>query len=421
MSVHLRAKFAAASFVAALALAACGANTEPVSTSDSPAVPATEATPVPTADAPAATAEAPAASAAPVPIKKIKIKLRKWSSGFSNPLLVTSRPGDDRIYVVERGGKVKSVQADGTGATVVLNISSKVGSGGERGLLGLAFDPADPSRMFIDYTNVSGNTVVAEYSFPLADEAADPTAVQVVLTQNQPYSNHNGGMIAFGPDGYLYVGFGDGGSGGDPGNRAQNPKNLLGSIVRIDVSGASGYEIPSDNPFADGVDGAPEVWAYGLRNPWRFSFDGNNLYIGDVGQYKVEEIDVVDSTTAAGDNFGWRVMEGNTCYSTGKKCSSIKRGFVPPVHVFRQKYGRCAVTGGYVSHDAANPKLEGVYIYGDYCSGKIYGMRVEDGVRVDKHLLKDSSAYISAFGTDNNGRVFVVDIARGRILLVVQR
>jgi glucose/arabinose dehydrogenase len=356
-----------------------------------------------------------------VSLSAVSVGLDAWANGFTRPVYITSRPGDDRVYVVEQKGLVISLQPDGTDRTTVLDISDRVGSAGsEQGLLGLAFYPDDLSRMFVSYTDTSGNSRIAEYSFPVEAVEAFPDAVQLLLRVIQPYGNHNGGDIAFGPDNYLYIGFGDGGSAGDPKRNGQNPKTKLGTILRIDVSEPTGYTIPETNPFADGRRGAKEVWAYGLRNPWRFSFDGNRLYIADVGQNRVEEVDVVNATDRAGANFGWRTMEGNRCYPSGKPCSNATRGFVAPKYSYSHgKNGRCSITGGYVYRGEEYPELTGIYFLADFCSGEIIGLRVVRDKVVEKRMLLNSSARISSFGVGSDGQIYVADISRGTVLRLV--
>jgi glucose/arabinose dehydrogenase len=357
----------------------------------------------------------------PAPLKDVSIALEPWAEGFTRPTLVTSRPGDDRVYVVEQDGRVVSLPVDGSERTTVLDIRSLVNNkSNERGLLGIAFYPENPSRMFVSYSDKYGNSRIAEYSFPLDAAEANPDQVQALLKVTQPYSNHNGGMIAFGPDSYLYIGLGDGGSAGDPQRNGQNPKTKLGAILRIDVSGATGYTIPATNPFQDGKRGAKTVWAYGVRNPWRFSFDGDQLYIADVGQGRAEEIDIVNASTAAGSNFGWRTMEGNRCYPSGAKCSSKSRGFVAPAFVYsHSKNGRCSVTGGYVYRGEEYPQFDGIYFFGDFCSGEIVGLRVTDGKVVDHAVLLDTSARISSFGVGPDGQLYVADLSKGAVRRVV--
>jgi hypothetical protein len=353
------------------------------------------------------------------PLNQVQIALAPWADGFSHPVFLTSRPGDQRVFVVEQTGRVIAMSADGSLRTVALDISGLVTYGGERGLLSVAFDPVYPWRMFVDYTGAGGTSHVEEYSFPLDSWTADPEPVRTILTQEQPYANHNGGQLAFGPDGRLYIGLGDGGSGGDPHGNGQNPRTLLGSILRVDVATPNGYTIPADNPFASGSGGAPEVWVYGLRNPWRFSFDGNQLFIADVGQDRVEEVDVVDATKAAGDNFGWNIIEGNLCYPSGKPCSGAARGFVDPVITYGHDGGKCAITGGYVYRGDAVPGLWGTYLYADYCTGEVWGIRAPDGSVTESRAFGAIGGHVSSFGVDGAGNLYVVDVASGAIRRIV--
>jgi glucose/arabinose dehydrogenase len=354
------------------------------------------------------------------PPSDISISLDSWATGFTRPIFIASRPGDDRVYVVEQAGQIISLLPDGTDRTTVLDISDIVDSGGERGLLGIAFHPTDPQRLFVDYIDTHGDSRVAEYAFPIAATSADPDAVQLLLRVAQPYRNHNGGMVAFGPDGYLYIGFGDGGSAGDPKRNGQNPKTKLGTILRIDVDQPTGYGIPPTNPFATGKRGAKEVWAYGLRNPWRFSFDGNRLYIGDVGQYKYEELNVVTVIDGAGSNFGWRTIEGNRCFPSGVACSNSARGFVGPVLTYRHgTNGRCSITGGYVYRGDAYPQLKGIYFFGDFCSGEITGVRMGRFTVLEKRVLLDTTALISSFGVGSDGQIYVADLSTGSVRRIV--
>ncbi len=394
--------------LAVLTLAGCSSGGSSPSASASPTV---SSSPSPS--------PSPSASPTPepVPLDQLTFSVEPWASGFSQPLFVTSRPLDYRVYVVEKGGKVIALSANGSIRRVALDLSKKVTTNSERGLLSIAFDPIYPWRMFVDYTNTSGTSVIQEYRFPLDAWEADPTPVRTILTQSQPYANHDGGQLAFGPDGRLYIGFGDGGSGGDPHRNGQNPKTRLATILRVDIHTPDGYTIPADNPFADGKKGAPEVWVYGLRNPWRFSFDGNDLYIGDVGQNRMEEIDMVDATTAAGSNFGWRTMEGTLCYPSGKPCNSAAYGFVNPLHAYLQDehHGLCAVTGGYVYRGTASPGLWGTYLYSDYCGGGIFALRVTDGKVSEFRATGVAVPSVSSFGVDANGEIYVADIVHGKV------
>ncbi len=344
-------------------------------------------------------------------------------SGYSQPVLVTAPRGSSRrIFIVERVGRIRVATHSG-GAWrklgTFLDIRSRVKStGGEQGLLGLAFDPnySSNGRFYVNYTRKpDGATVVAEYRRSSATSANTRSRRQV-LTINQPYSNHNGGMLAFGPrDGYLYISTGDGGSGGDPGNRAQNKSNLLGKILRIRPykSGSRRYTVPRSNPFV-GRSGSDLVWSYGLRNPWRFSFDrsSGDLWIGDVGQGKREEIDLATRSSGGGKgvNFGWRRCEGNITYPRGSTCRFGRK----PLRTYRTHVnGTCAVTGGYAYRGPDYGAWQGRYIYGDYCSGHVWVISKSGSVRISR----DTNWNISGFGEDGAGRLFVTDLG-GRIGLV---
>lgn len=384
------------------------------------------ASPSPSASPPPSASPEPSPSASPSPLPEdlarpldeVALALEPWASGFDRPVFITSRPGDERVYVIEQRGVIVAVDPSGD-KTAVLDIRTRVNSeGGERGLLSAVFDPADPTRLFVDYTRGDGASVVEEYAFPVPFEKADNDPIQILLIQGQPFANHNGGQLAFGPDGMLYVGLGDGGGGGDPQNNGQNTSTWLGSILRLDVSARRGYVSPPGNPFAAGG-GAPEIWAYGLRNPWRFSFDGDDLYIADVGQGRIEEIDVVDSRAAAGANFGWKVLEGGQCYPSGAACSGADRGFVDPVYSYDHSAGRCSVTGGYVYRGAAYPSLWGAYVFGDFCTGEVIALRVADGAVTEVRNFGALTARISTFGVDQTGQIYVANLADGTVLKVV--
>lgn len=336
-------------------------------------------------------------------------QLVKVADGFNQPIYVT-HAGDrsDRLFIVEQVGAIWILENGSIASEPFLNIAAKIRSGGERGLLGLAFDPnyKDNGYFFVHYSDSSGDTVLARYSVSPDSNKADPNSEVIVLKQDQPFGNHNGGSIAFGPDGYLYLGLGDGGSGGDPLGSGQNTNTLLGKLLRLDVS-VLPYRIPSDNPFVAGG-GLPEVWAYGLRNPWRFDFDRltGDLYIGDVGQNAWEEIDFQAAGEKGGGNYGWNVMEGDHCFLSFN-CNSSS--FVAPVAEYDHRKEDCSVTGGYVYRGEQINGLNGVYLYGDYCTGRVWGLwREADGDWANT-LLLDTSALISSFGEDESGEVYIVD------------
>jgi glucose/arabinose dehydrogenase len=334
-------------------------------------------------------------------------------SGLERPVgLQYANDNSGRLFIIEKVGRIRILQDGNLLGPAFLDISDRVGSGGsEQGLLGLAFHPhyAENGFFFVNYTDKNGNTVIARYQVTADSNVADPNSEVVLLNVDQPFQNHNGGMLAFGPDGYLYAGLGDGGSGGDPFGNAQNLNTFLGKILRLDVDSAQPYAIPPDNPFGN------EIWAYGLRNPWRFSFDHltGDLYIGDVGQNSWEEIDFVPAGTPGGMNFGWNIMEGTHPYKGGPQ-----DGLVPPVAEYGHSQGRCSVTGGYV-YRGTMPEWNGVYFYGDYCSGTVWGLIHSDG-GWQNQLLYETGASISSFGQDPAGEVYLIDYG-GRILRLVPR
>jgi glucose/arabinose dehydrogenase len=331
------------------------------------------------------------------------IRLEPVIDGLTSPLYLT-HAGDHsgRLFVVEQTGRILVLQPGTRGAQPFLEIGARVRSGGERGLLGLAFHPrfAENGRLFVDYTRApDGATVIAEYRVG-PDGRADASSERVLLTIAQPYANHNGGMVAFGPDGFLYIGMGDGGSAGDPQNRAQNPNELLGKILRIDVDHGEPYGIPTDNPYARGG-GRPEIYAIGLRNPWRFSFDRKTgeLWAADVGQNAIEEIDLIKR----GGNYGWHLFEGTHRYAADGEVDLA--ALTMPIAEYGHDDGRCSITGGYVYRGQAIPALAGTYIFGDYCSGDVFGLK--DGRQT---VLLETSMSIASFGEDAAGEVYLVDL-----------
>jgi glucose/arabinose dehydrogenase len=332
------------------------------------------------------------------------VDLQLVVGGLRQPLFVI-HAGDasGRLFVVEQAGRVLILKDGALVEQPFLDLGERVRSGGERGLLGLAFHPdfASNGRFFVDYTREpDGATVIAELRATSANPDRAEPQQRVLLTVEQPFANHNGGMIGFGPDGLLYIGLGDGGSAGDPGNRAQNPDQLLGKILRIDVDDGQPYAIPADNPFAEGG-GRPEIYALGLRNPWRFSFDpaDGRLWVGDVGQNRIEEIDIVER----GGNYGWRLMEGRSCYRPASGCE--RSGLQLPVAEYQHRQGRCSITGGYVYRGSAVPELVGTYLFADYCSGEIFRLR-----QGEASVLLDTDLRIASFGEDATGELYVVDL-----------
>lgn len=328
--------------------------------------------------------------------------------------------GSGFLYVVEQGGRIRTIRNGSPDAAPFLDIGGRVLAGGERGLLGLAFSPgyATNGRFYVNYTrNPDGATIVARYSATGNPRVADPDSEEIVLVIGQPFSNHNGGQIAFGPDGFLYIGMGDGGSGGDPQNNAQNPSTLLGKMLRIDAeSGVSPYAIPPSNPFAGAGGTRGEIWASGLRNPWRFSFDRltGDLYIGDVGQGSFEEVDFQPAGSRGGENYGWNILEGNQCFG-GSGCDTT--GLVPPVAVYDHSQG-CSVTGGTVYRGADHPRMAGIYFFGDFCSGRIFGL-ARDGAAWRSAALLVAPISVSSFGEDEAGNLYVTDYSGGAVHRIV--
>jgi glucose/arabinose dehydrogenase len=354
------------------------------------------------------------------------IGLEPWLTGFDKPLYLahagTQPPWDSRVFVVEKAGRIQLVENGQVQAVPFLNIVDRVGSNNsEQGLLSVAFPPDfDSSGMFfVNYTDRRGNTIVARYQLLEQDPPqGDPASEKIILEIAQPASNHNGGQLQFGPDGYLYIGTGDGGRAGDPWRNAQNPEELLGKMLRIDVKGADPYGIPSDNPFVNEDNIRSEIWALGLRNPWRFSFDRatNDLYIADVGQNTYEEVDFQPARSTGGENYGWDVMEGNHCFEPAQNCDSA--GLILPVAEYDHAFG-CSITGGYVYRGAEHPTLAGVYFFGDFCSGRIWGLRQMPSGEWNTAALLESDVAISSFGEDAPGELYVVGYADGVIYRLV--
>lgn len=344
----------------------------------------------------------------------VRVDTQVVASGFEAPLLVT-HAGDSsgRLFVVEQDGLIWILRGRRVLEPPFLDVSDVTEGGGEQGLLGLAFHPDFESngRFFINYTDNEGDTVVAEYRAEPGSNRADAGSERVLLTIDQPFSNHNGGALVFGPAGYLYIATGDGGSGGDPMGNGQSLATLLGKLLRIDVDSRTRdlpYGVPSDNPFV-GREAREEIWAYGLRNPWRFSFDGDTLWIGDVGQDAMEEIDRAPARMA-GINYGWNVLEGTSCYETDP-CN--QDDFWPPVATYGHDEG-CSVTGGHVYRGHMHPEFMGGYFFADYCSGLVWAMPAEG--RGGAVVVAETGRSISSFGEDETGEVYMTDLNSGDIL-----
>lgn len=357
---------------------------------------------------------------------------------FNDPVDIASA-GNGRLFIVERDGIIRVVNNDpaATTAPVFLDIRSRVSAGGETGLLGLAFHPnyAQNGFFYVNYTHDQDGTLVtriARFRVSGNPNAADPNSELILLTVTQPFGNHNAGDLAFGPDGYLYVPLGDGGSGGDPDNRAQNLNDLLGKILRLDVdrsSSGNNYAIPADNPFV-GQDGRDEIWAYGVRNPWRISFDRQtgDLYTADVGQNAWEEVSLQPADSPGGENYGWRLKEGTHCFNPGSNCDP--GGLTEPIHEYAHANGRCSITGGFVYRGQQFPTLQGWYLFADFCSGELFGLApgTHSPVR-----FAATGGRITTFGEDDSGellfatlsgtihRVYVLDLPHQLYLPVVQK
>ncbi len=353
-------------------------------------------------------------------------------NGLARPVQVVAAPDDyDRIFIVEQRsgstGRIRIFNLDTWSLNTTAFLSLTVSTGSEQGLLGLAFHPnyAQNGYFFVNYTASNGDTYIKRYSVSSNPDIADSGSGYTILTIDQPYTNHNGGWLGFSPiDGYLYIGTGDGGSGGDPGNRAQDITNQkLGKMLRIDVDGGSPYSIPSDNPFV-GVTGDDEIWSYGLRNPWRCAFDSEtgDLWMGDVGQNAYEEITFQPASSNGGENYGWRCYEGNHTYNTGGCPNSSTMTF--PIWEYSHSYG-CSVTGGVVYRGSAIPDLQGTYFFGDYCTSKIWSMRY-DGSNVYEYLDRTSELVpnsgsigsISGFGEDASGAIYICDL-NGEVFRII--
>jgi glucose/arabinose dehydrogenase len=351
----------------------------------------------------------------------IRLELRPIVGGLERPVgIANAGDGSGRLFILEQVGRIRIVQDGVLRGAPFLDITGRVGSSGnEQGLIGLAFDPAYAVNgyFYVNYTDLQGDTVVARFSVSADAGQADPASESVVLTILQPASNHNGGHLAFGPDGYLYIGTGDGGGAGDRFGNGQNGATLLGAMLRLDVGGAQPYAIPADNPFVGEPAVRDEIWAIGLRNPWRYAFDRatGDLYIADVGQNQYEEVNYQQAAAPGGQNYGWPIMEGMHCFPESRVCEQA--GLIRPVAEYDHSLG-CSVTGGYVYRGQESPALSGIYLFGDYCSGRIWGLAAgQDGAWKVAELAQ-TGMRLSSFGEDEGGELYLLDMGGGELFKI---
>lgn len=346
----------------------------------------------------------------------VSLGLKAVATGLDFPIYLTTSPGDNnRLFIVEKGGRILIIKNGTLLETPFLDIHHLVSTGGEQGLLGLAFDPnyAANGRFYVSYTDTTGDSRIVRYLVSGNPDVAQAAPDRVLLTIDQPFANHNGGGIVFGPDGYLYIGMGDGGSGNDPQGNGQDLTDLLGSLLRIDVSPQGDYTIPGDNPFIDLATARPELWDFGLRNPWRFSFDRltGDLYIADVGQNAREEINVAPAAQGRGRglNYGWNIMEGTIC-TPGVNPNCNKTGLTLPVLDYDRSGGACSVIGGYVYRGSALPQIRGTYFYGDYCAGWVRSFVYRNGAAMNQKDWKSlrPGGNITSFGEDGEGELYIL-------------
>jgi len=358
----------------------------------------------------------PILSAASTRLASLQIKLEKVLDGVTRPVDIQSaKDGSGRLFIVSQTGEIWVYDGKKLKSAPFLDISPWVKCCREQGLLGLAFHPDFSSNgfFFVNYIDLNGNTVIARYKAANGSDVVDASSATLVLTFDQPFGNHNGGQLAFGADGFLYISTGDGGGGGDTSNNAQNLGSPLGKILRIDVDRGSPYAIPSTNPFVSRENVKEEIWVYGLRNPWRFSFDRqtNAMFIGDVGQGNIEEIDLLPGNSMGGENFGWRLMEGSECFNPSSSCDD--GALKLPILEYNHADANCSVVGGYRYRGKEFPFMDGIYFFGDFCSGRIWGAGNEQGGWELRQLL-DTSLSISTFGEDEKGEIYLAHLNSGQ-------
>ncbi len=372
---------------------------------------------------PNAAAQPAAIPTPPTPVAPwATVEVTPVAAGFQMPTYIThAGDGSGRLFLTEKPGRVWIIQDGQVLPEPFLDIRDRVRSQeSERGLLSIAFHPdyVTNGRFFVNYTDAKGHTVVAEYRVTDNPNRADPNSERILLYIEQPAANHNGGLLKFGPDGYLYIGMGDGGSAGDPWGNAQNLGVLLGKMLRIDVDGGEPYAIPPDNPFVGQEGARPEIWAYGLRNPWRFSFDRatGDLYIADVGQNAWEEVHVQPASSRGGENYGWDIMEGFHCFEPPEGCDPT--GLVMPVVEYGHDVG-CSITGGYVYRGTRYPALVGTYFFSDFCTGRIWGLRKGASGAWEWAEFLDTDLNVSSFGEGEDGEIYILDYGSGSVYHLV--
>ncbi len=353
-----------------------------------------------------------------------KVRLTPFESGFELPVyLANAGDGSGRIFVVEKAGRIKVIKDGKTLEEPFLDIVHKVRSKeSERGLLSVAFHPRyeENGRFFVNYTDLEGDTIISEFHGGKDPDRAVSAGERIILKIRQPASNHNGGQLQFGPDGYLYIGTGDGGSGGDPWGNAQKLSVLLGKMLRIDVDAGIPYGIPADNPFKAVSGARPEIWAYGLRNPWRFSFDSEtgDMYIADVGEGKWEEVDFQPAGGRGGQNYGWNLLEGSHKFKLPDGYDTSRLTF-PVVEYSRGDLG-CSVTGGYAYRGKSSPVLNGTYFFSDYCTGRLWGLRKMSDDSWEWAEFLDTDLSVSSFGEDEAGELYIIDFGKGDIYRIAE-
>ena len=385
--------------------------------------PTKQPTPPPTEGPVPTPREEPSLTPAPSrDLSALRVDLQPVVSGLDQSVdIANAADGFGRLFIVEKPGRIRVLQDGELSSVPFLDITGRVGSGGsEQGLLGLAFHPdyVRNGYFFVNYTDRQGDTVISRFVVGQDPAQADPSSEVVILTVGQPAANHNGGQLAFGPDGFLYAGLGDGGRAGDPFGNGQNTQTLLGKMLRLDVDHGEPYTVPASNPFVGSSGFRPEIWATGLRNPWRFSFDrsSGDLYIADVGQNEYEEIDYQPAGSPGGENYGWSIMEGLHCYPAGEACDRV--GLTLPVAEYDHAQG-CSVTGGYVYRGQQFPSLDGIYLFADYCSGRIWALARDGQDQWRMAEVGRADIEPSSFGEDESGELYVADLQGGQLYQIV--